>query len=73
MPISRAESKTQPELFELATVSSRQTGIKAINELLSAGEIERIVKGGKAMNTAISSGNALAIGRLARIKRSQQF
>jgi hypothetical protein len=41
MPTSRSEAKTQLELFDLATVPSKQTGIKAINELLAAGEVER--------------------------------
>ncbi len=47
VPISRGEAKTQAELFDLATVPSRNTGIKAINELLAASEIERIGKGVK--------------------------
>jgi predicted transcriptional regulator len=38
---------TQAELFEAAMIPSLTTGKKAINELLSAGQIERIGKGGQ--------------------------
>jgi hypothetical protein len=36
---------TQAQLFEKATIPSKQTGIKAINELLSGQKIDRIGKG----------------------------
>jgi hypothetical protein len=45
MPIRRGLALSQTELFELAKVPSKQTGIKALNELLSAQKIDRIGKG----------------------------
>jgi hypothetical protein len=47
MPTFRGEAKTQSQLFELATIPTSTTGKKAINELLAAGAIERIGKGGR--------------------------
>jgi hypothetical protein len=47
MPTSRGQAKTQAQLFELATIPTSTTGKKAINELLAAGEVERIGKGGQ--------------------------
>jgi hypothetical protein len=46
MPASKARAMTQAQLFEAATVVTRTTGQRALNELLSAGTIQRIGKGG---------------------------
>jgi hypothetical protein len=46
MPDSKSRAMTQAQLFEAATVVTRTTGQKALNELISAGTIQRIGKGG---------------------------
>jgi Fic family protein len=46
MPASKARAMTQAQLFEAATVVTRTTGQRALNELLSEGKIQRIGKGG---------------------------
>lgn len=46
MPSSKASAMTQAQLFEAATVVTRTTGQRALNELVSAGTIQRIGKGG---------------------------
>jgi hypothetical protein len=48
MPIRRGFALTQQELFQAAIVPSKQTGIKALNLLLSEQAIERIGMGGQA-------------------------
>jgi hypothetical protein len=45
MPRSKAEALTQAELFEKAGIPSKTTGGKALAELFSAGQIQRIGKG----------------------------
>jgi predicted transcriptional regulator len=43
----KGEGMTQDQLFQKACVSSKTTGKKALNELLSAGLIQRVGKGSK--------------------------
>jgi len=47
MPRSKAEAMTQAELREAATVPSKQTCVRALNQLLALGKIQRIGEGWK--------------------------
>ena len=46
MPREKSEAMTQAELFEKAGIVTKTTGQKALAELLAAGTLERIGKGG---------------------------
>ncbi len=47
MPQSKADGPTQAELFEKANIPTKTTGQKALRQLLSTGQIQRIGKGGR--------------------------
>ena len=46
MPTSKADAMTQTQLLEKAIVPSRWTGGKALSELMAAGKVRRLGKGG---------------------------
>jgi hypothetical protein len=48
MPELEANAVTQVPLFDAAVVPSRTTGQKALKQLVAAGAVQRIGKGGKA-------------------------
>jgi hypothetical protein len=45
MPAFRADAKDGPTLWEAATLPSKNTGIRALNELLAEGKVQRIGRG----------------------------
>jgi phosphosulfolactate phosphohydrolase-like enzyme len=47
MPDSVASALTADALFKVAVVPSRTTGQHALRDLLAAGAVQRIVRGGK--------------------------
>ena len=59
MPDSKNHAMLAVELFEMATITKRTTGYRALTELLSAGLIQRTGKGSK--------GNLFRYFQLARI------